>query len=34
MISSNAIEVLLREWYLTHVEEPASLGDLLREVAE
>ncbi len=34
MISSNALEVLLREWYLTHVREPASLGDLLREVVE
>ena len=34
MISASALEVLLREWYLTHVQEPASLGDLLGEVAE
>ena len=34
LLSQDRLDELLKEWYLTHLYEPSSLGELLMEVVE
>jgi hypothetical protein len=34
LLSQDRLNELLKEWYLTHLYEPSSLGELLMEVVE
>ncbi len=34
LLSSDRLNELLDEWYLTHLYEPSSLGEMLMEVLE